>query len=81
MATDQYENYTYVISVRETVDTQYVVQFPNELTEQAIEGMKLSPLVADYLTYQNESRFSRNVREREIVDVHFIGMHLKANGT
>jgi hypothetical protein len=73
----EYDNYTYVVSVRETVDTQYIVRVPNELSPEAIESMKMSPLVADFLTQESESRFSRNVREREVVDVTFTGCQLK----
>lgn len=68
--------YTYVISVRETVDTQYIVQLPNELPNVAIEKLtdgSGGTYLADLLSGMEDARFARNVREREIVDVTFTG--------
>lgn len=78
---DVYENYTYVVSVRETVDTQYIVKVPSELTEEAISNLEHSFSTLQMLGQAEEARLARNVREREIHDVTFTGRQLKQNTT
>jgi len=61
----------YVVSVRETVDTQYVVSVPNELSDEAQEALLLSDGLAQLLLsgWAGEAHGARNVRGREVVDV------------
>jgi hypothetical protein len=74
---DQFDNYTYVVSVRETVDTQYIVRVPEALTEEAISNLDNSLDTLKMLGQCAEARLTRNIREREIHDVTFTGRQLK----
>lgn len=74
---DQYENYTYVVSVRETVDTQYIIRNPEPLTEEAISNLGSALDTMKDFGQVQEATLARNVREREIHDVTFTGRQLK----
>jgi hypothetical protein len=74
---DEYDSYTYVVSVRETVDTQYIVRVPEGLTEEAITNLDNSLGTMIILGQAQEATLARNLREREIADVTFTGRQLK----
>lgn len=75
----EYDSYTYVVSVRETVDTQYIVRVPEALTEEAISYLPNTFETMKMFGQVEEAKLARNIREREIHDVTFTGRMLKQN--
>ncbi len=64
--------HTYIVTVRETVDVQYKVNVPRELTDYEIRGIENSfQFTPDFLLKRLD--FTANIRESEVADVTYIG--------